>query len=242
MNRPSKFYYEGGAGEGWILWAGFTDHDAFDSLLLEQVEEFRRLGVNRVRYSPFTPNYFLPGVDRDNYPELYGALHDLGFRTVSTAIAMSKDLAVKEEVSSMGLKDIQIEFFENSYMGELLDFIRSNFNSDWYYRAENVAANGENEQICLAISKGRIVGYSMFSGPEGKHWTLAGERFGPFGVREDLRGKGIGQALLGKTLHAMKARGIKSAYFLWTDEKASHLYSRFGFQIKREFDIMELNL
>ena len=155
---------------------------------------------------------------------------------------MTKPLDTMEQDPALEIPDIQISEFDPEYKRQLLSFIEKNFNSDWYFRADTVASKAEMEQICLALKNGEIVGYSMFSGPEGKYWYMPGERFGPFGVREDIRGKGIGHSLLSKTLQLMRARGIKAAYFLWTDEKASHLYERFGFRKKRIFDIMEMKL
>lgn len=127
---------------------------------------------------------------------------------------------------------------EPGLKGELLAFIKDNFASDWYYRAKKVAELGEKEQIYVAKDGNKIVGYSMFSGSERDNWFAAGERCGPFGVSQDYRDRGIGSALLFKTLAAMKGRGIKTPYFLWTDEKAARLYSKFGFKEKRRFSVM----
>ena len=240
--RTSNFLYGDDSEDGWILWAGFQRRKSLISLIESQIKEFETLGAKKVSYSSFTPYYFLPGVDRSAYPELYEVLHEIGFRVNTTALSMAKNLDTLDETPLAEAPGIHIADFMPIFTEQLLDFIEKNFNSDWYFRAEAVASKGEPEQICLALKDDEIVGYSMFSGPEGKHWFMPGERFGPFGVREDFRGKGIGKSLLGRTLLHMRSRGIKVAYFLWTDEKASHLYHRFGFMKKRTFEIMELKL
>lgn len=54
----------------------------------------RELGKKRVFYSAFTPDYFLPGVDRKNYPDLYELLSDQEFVLIVEAIAMYSNLEV----------------------------------------------------------------------------------------------------------------------------------------------------
>ena len=71
---------------------------------------------------------------------------------------------------------------------------------------------------------------------------MPGEHFGPFGVDEEYRSKGIGAVLLRETLLEMRARNIHRAFFLWTSEKASRLYTRFGFRTKRKFTVFEKQL
>jgi N-acetylglutamate synthase-like GNAT family acetyltransferase len=101
---------------------------------------------------------------------------------------------------------------------------------------------GISDQIVVARRGGRIVGYGMFSAGEGNLWYSPGERFGPFGVENSERSKGAGSAILARLMNNMKGLGIRHAYFLWTDERASHLYKRFGFRITREFTILEKDL
>jgi len=40
----------------------------------------------------------------------------------------------------------------------------------------------------------------------------------------------------------MKDLNFKKAYFLWTDERATHIYKRFGFDISRTFAILEKHI
>jgi GNAT superfamily N-acetyltransferase len=66
------------------------------------------------------------------------------------------------------------------------------------------------------------------------------ERFGPFGVLEEMRGTGLGKVLLHLVLERMRARRAHSAWFLWTGEQspAGHLYRRSGFTTTRVFRVM----
>lgn len=240
--RPKPFYYDKYINEGWILGFGYKDERDADHLIEKQIESFNAGGVKKVHFSSFTPEYFLPGADRNNYPRLYEFLSKHGFKTDYEAIAMSLNLEEYEPPVIKTTAAFSVDFINESLKPKLLDFISRNFSSDWFHRAKVVGEKGDGEQICIAHRKGDILGYSMFSGSEGKHWYAPGERFGPFGVSEESRGMGVGTVLLSRTLASMKGRAIKTAFFLWTDEKAARLYSRFGFREKRRFSIMSLEL
>ncbi|WP_143664135.1 GNAT family N-acetyltransferase, partial [Streptomyces murinus] len=82
---------------------------------------------------------------------------------------------------------------------------------------------------------GRLVGWAMHGAYES-----AVERFGPFGVLEELRGTGLGKVLLHLVLARMRARGAHGAWFLWTGERspAGHLYRAAGFETTRVFRVL----
>ena len=90
----------------------------------------------------------------------------------------------------------------------------------------------------MAVNGSEVVGYCQYWNGEGYDWYTTGAHFGPFGVREDFRGRGIGTVLLYRALLEMRKNGIHNAFVLWTDERASRLYSRFGFKVTRRFRVM----
>jgi GNAT superfamily N-acetyltransferase len=84
----------------------------------------------------------------------------------------------------------------------------------------------------LAEDNGVIIGYAQ----------SRAERFGPFGVDESYRGRGVGAALLATVLPAMRARGYHCAWFLWTSDRAARLYTAHGFREVRRFALMTKDL
>ena len=83
------------------------------------------------------------------------------------------------------------------------DWVRTHFSEYWV--SEVSAAMAHQPPGCLiATVDGRLVGFACYD-------ATARGFFGPTGVDEALRGKGIGLALLYHTLVAMKAQGYAYA-------------------------------
>src|SRR5690606_30475809 len=96
------------------------------------------------------------------------------------------------------------------------------------------------ERIVVARAPdGELVGWAMFAAYE---FRL--ERFGPFGVRGDQRGLGLGEVLLHLALTRMQALGAHSAWFLWTGGRspAGRVDRRAGCATPRRFDILRAQL
>ena len=239
-SRGNPFFYESNEeGKGWILGAGFNNQrEDLLNLMNVQFEEFARMKIGRVYYSNMVPTYFLPGVDDVRYPQLKLALLELGFRQVQRVISMESGLegATPE---TRPINGIDVSAVRDAEKSNLLTFIGNNFPADWYFRAKEVLEHGISEQVVVARRLNKIVGYGMFSAGSGTEWYASGERFGPFGVLESERSNGIGSMILINLIGNMKKLKLKKAYFLWTDERATHIYKRFGFNISRTFAIME---
>jgi len=83
------------------------------------------------------------------------------------------------------------------------NWVRENFSEYWV--SEVTAAMAHQPPGCLvAIMGDELVGFACYD-------ATARGFFGPTGVAENQRGKGIGLALLYHTLSAMKARGYAYA-------------------------------
>jgi mycothiol synthase len=225
----------------WILSACPGENNQLVKLLEEQKKECRKLDIERVYYSNFSPGYFFPGIERKKYPEVYESLVEVGFKEDSIAIAMEAEIGehMYEETNN---DKITIRNLKSDEIEKFLEFVERNFPADCFNRANGVINEGSLQQITVAIVEENFAGYAMYAAGEGPLEFAPGERFGCFEVSEANRSMGIGSKLLVYTLNSMKANGIRHAYFLWTTERASHLYSRYGFKMTREFSIMVLDL
>ncbi len=241
--KNGKFNNEDGKEdkEAWIFSAGYTQKEQLIELLYKQIELARNLGIKKINYSNFSPGYFYPGLDSEKYPELYNLMNEIGFSTISTALSMEAEIG-EMQYELPKANDLEIGNLKMEDKEEFLAIVKNNFPFDCYLRIEGVIRYGSIDQIAVAKYNNEIAGYSMYASGEGPFEYSPGERFGCFEVLEKYRSLGIGSRLLIATLINMKANGIRHTYFLWTTEKASHLYKRHGFRITRRFQIMSLLL
>src|SRR5665647_676339 len=214
------------------------------ALLTSAMDWLAGHGATTVYFSSYTPNYILPGLDAEAYPEAAALLASLGFERQYQAVAMDRLLvdytfpeSVAARVEALRANGYHLGGADVDDLAELVTLAGDHFNPDWARAIREAVVGGMPlENILVARDAGgRLVGWAMHG-----TYEVATDRFGPFGVREDQRATGIGKALLHLTLHHMKARGSHSAWFLWTgeDSPAGHLYLATGFHITRRFDIL----
>ncbi|WP_234345628.1 GNAT family N-acetyltransferase [Streptomyces sp. NRRL F-5755] len=201
-------------------------------------------GRTRVDFASYTPHYFLPGLDRDAYPEAARLLMDLGFAPRLEAVAMDRGLvgyripeAVRQRTAALAAEGYRFGTPRDDDLVGLLRLAEDEFGPDWPQAVRHALDTGAPlDRIVTAHDPaGEVVGWAMHGAYEG----LA-ERFGPFGVRADQRGTGLGKVLLHLTLERMRAAGAHGAWFLWTGEgsAAGHLYRSAGFATTRRFQVL----
>lgn len=201
-------------------------------------------GRQRVRISPYTPNYFTPGVDVAAYPAALAFLQGSGWQVISQPISMQVDLTgfqVPPEVAALeaelAQQGIAVRPVQAADLPALMPFIVRHFGWDWFRFAQELLLQqfgpGSDELCFLVATRGaEIVGYCQ----------QRRERFGPFGVDPALRGRGIGRLLLFRCLDAMLAKGFHCAWFLWTGRNAARVYQQAGFRQVRQFAILERSI
>ncbi len=237
---------------GWITaFAVDPDHQGQGvgrALFRAALSYLKDQGRTVVSFSDYAPGYFVPGLDRDTYSRAAAFLEALGFERAYTCAAMDKNLVlyeipadVRETQRQREAEGYKFEYLTPARVAETITFATEAFHADWGRAVrEGVAAGLPFDQFLLAIDPNdAVVGFAMFGGYDG-----IPERFGPFGVADSQRGKGLGKVLLYLTLDVMRSKGLHNAWFLWTGEQspAGHLYLRAGFHVTRRFDIMRKKL
>ncbi|MFG1942447.1 GNAT family N-acetyltransferase [Nonomuraea sp. NPDC048826] len=229
-------------GTGWIPFFFVTPEHRRQGMgrrLLEEALGFLAgHGRTTVEFASYTPGYVLPGVDPVLYPAAYRLLEQLGFRTVSTPVAMDRTLvgyATPDEVLKLrAAREREGYAFRTPGDGELPGLIRfaaGAFNPDW---GEAIRRMGGPERLIVATRE-RVVGFAAYGAYHGVR-----ERFGPFGVDPGERGTGLGKILLHAAMTRMRAEGLHGAWFLWTGETgpAAGLYTGAGYEVTRRFHVM----
>jgi ribosomal protein S18 acetylase RimI-like enzyme len=230
---------------GWITAFGvqpaYRRQGIGRALFAAALERMVRLGKHAVLLSPYTPNYFIPGVDVNAYPEALAFLKATGWQVTSEPISMRAEttgfqvppeLAAREQ--SLAAEGYAVRPVSPADLPGLMPFIARHFGWDWVRFAQDYLLElfgPGSDQICFLVAthNGSIVGYCQ----------QRRERFGPFGVDPSLRGKGIGRVLLFRCLEDMLAKGFHAAWFLWTGADAARLYSLAGFKQVRQFAVMK---
>ena len=93
---------------------------------------------------------------------------------------------------------------------KVLDFIKENFTIAWANEAERAILQ-DISKCFIATENGKILGFACYD-------ASARGFFGPTGVTEAARGKGVGSALLLKTLESMREYGYAYAIIGWVDD------------------------
>ena len=85
----------------------------------------------------------------------------------------------------------------------VLDWVRTHFNAAWASECEVTFSNRPISSF-IAVENGNILGFSCYN-------ATCKDYFGPTGVHESQRGRGIGQALLLVALHELAHDGYAYA-------------------------------
>jgi GNAT superfamily N-acetyltransferase len=198
-------------------------------------------GKSVVMISSYAPGYFIPGVDVNAYAGALNFLHKHGYVEVYRPLAMQTSLWtlavpdwVRQRRQQLEDEGTAVCTFTPKLLLELLDFVRREFPGDWVRVVRETAARitqGDSPtRVIFALEKGQVVGFSHFEN----------ERFGPIGVANSQRGRGIGQVLMYATLEAQRGAGFRAAWFLWSDDKtAERLYNAAGFKETRRFALLK---
>lgn len=233
---------------GWITAMGVSPehrrHGVGTSLLDRALQLFAEAGRREVLIAPYTPNYFVPGVDVNRYADGVAFFEKHGFATVSRPLSMDANLVTidlepyRSRQAALLERGVSVRSLEANETPALMSFLSGHMPGDWVRHARDVLIDltrgiGGYEQFTIAVRGREILGYCQFEG----------EHFGPFGVREGLQGQGIGTVLMAHCLETMRRRGLHNAWVLWTsDEAAERVYGRFGFHETRRFAVMRRTL
>jgi GNAT superfamily N-acetyltransferase len=204
------------------------------ALLAEGLDFLRERGRKRAVLGSYTPNYLLVGVDRDGYPGAFEFFERHGFAAGGETVGMAVDLqgfavpaGVQEAAERLAADGIVARCFERRYLLPTLALLEGSFPTWVHYFLDKLARCHEPDEIVIVTQGEEVVGYCQH------RYYQHVERTGPFGVRQDLRGRGIGTVMLCKLLERMAQKGYKLGWFTSTDPRTARFYERVGYRVVR---------
>lgn len=208
-------------------------------LLMETEKRLIDAGTKEITLFAYSPNYFAPGADI-SYPGAVEFFDGEGYVRGEKAVSMQRELythtlsnETKEKINNFNKEGITFRMFQKDDTSELLSFVDREFDAGWVRNVLNALRNNNAEEtILLALKDDKtVVGYCMrkIDGCDG--------RFGPIGVAENMRSKGLGGVLIELQMQEMRKRRIYSMYFLWTHGDAERFYEKHGLKPYRTFQL-----
>jgi ribosomal protein S18 acetylase RimI-like enzyme len=233
---------------GWITAFGVAPErrrqGVGTALLGSALALFRSADRREVLIASYVPNYFVPGVDEVHYADGLAFLRKRGFEVTSRPLSMDANIVLldyapyRPREEALREQGIEVRALQGHEVPLLLAYLEAHASPDWLREARELLIDTTRglaslDQITVAVQGDSVVGYCQFRG----------EHFGPFGVREDLRGQGIGTVLLARCLQTMRQHGLHNAWVLWTsDENAERVYSKLGFRKTRRFAVLRYDM
>lgn len=236
---------------GWITFFFVADSHrrlgVGQKLLENALDFFKSLNRTTIFFASYAPNYIVPGIDKDHYPEAAAFLEKMGFNTVYPCVAMDRNLVdfkltneIKELIKEREQEGYVFRKAKDGDLYKVIQFANDVFNPDWGRAIREGLPQGlPMDRIWVVYNQDKLVGFCLHGGYEG-----VPDRFGPFGIDPEEQGKKLGKILLNLCLFSMKAEGLHGAWFLWTGETstAGHLYKKTGFEVTRRFYVVKKTL
>lgn len=209
-----------------------------EALVKRAEDKLRSMGAETVTLGAYSPNYFFPGIDKENYSSALKFFNKMGYQVGKESYSMCKDLhdyrisgETLEKLAKAQESGFSFINFEYKYALELLEFLKNEFGGGWKRNALISMQNNTAEDCILLVldREQNIVGFCMR--------MIDGNpmRFGPFGVKGEVRNYGIGGILFDIMQMEMEKRGIYHLYFVSTDVPGRRFYERHGLKAFRTF-------
>lgn len=231
---------------GWIVLL-FVDpqyqNQGIGTNLINDVQSiFAEMNKKLITVATYSPNYLFPGIDEVAYPNALKFFEKNGYQAGGQAVSMNRELfdfrlpaKFQQFQTELSTEDYHLHAFTLNDAEELLIFLKQNFPGGWARNVEQAILQKRAVDTILVMrdKQSEIVGYCQRA--------IDGNpaRFGPFGVKKELRGKHLGVLLFNEMLFDMKKRQVYNVYFLWTGGDAQKFYEKNGMKAYRKYRLIK---
>ncbi|MBY8987953.1 MAG: GNAT family N-acetyltransferase [Candidatus Lokiarchaeota archaeon] len=188
-------------------------------MFFEFLRRAKEKEITQIIYGPSVPEYWQPGVDIRN-TSLYFFLKKHRFKSQKAIfnLTVSLDIIKREPASKKGgyeYERVQPDDFDKTY-----DFVKQHFPDGTWAEEVNFSFKFDPPTTFIVKDeKNEIIGWST-------HSVFFPGSFGPTGVLESLRGKGIGTELLLWCLWDIKRNGLDRGEIMWVKQNVAKFYSK----------------
>lgn len=225
------------------------------ALLNRAVAQLRQLQPTKIHVGRDTFHFF-PGVPTD-CPEAeaffqhHRAIVGDGLQTDLLGDLSSFDLPAGA-VKALEQPGVEVRPLKPEEVAGMADFFRRSFPGRWQFEfAKYIYDGGDPGDLIAVVVDGTVEGFCHIYTPEsrwigpGVYWAplYPEHRFGgagPLGVSKEVRGRGLGLAVVAVGIDELKRRGITRAAIDWTD--LIEFYGLLGFKPWKQYRPAELPL
>ena len=227
--------------QGWIVAMGVQPSrcgQGIGSALLEAIEkQLKERGTVRLDVGPYGSSYICPGIDRECYSKGVEFFANRGYVEGGDSCSMRMDLwgfkvppQYAEKKKNLEDRGFIFKPFAREDTLALFSFMEKYF-PYWLPLVRSSILHGRAEKTLItALEKnGEAAGFVL------RAMDGTDERFGPFGVRPDLQGIGLGSVLFHEMMENMIRNRIFHTYFMWTSGRNLEIYGSWGMKIFRRY-------
>lgn len=242
-HAPEESKYAANAEQANLQALAFARPQQGAELIAALVEGLGHKGFKRLVYGQDSRHFF-PGVPTE-CSRLEACLRECGFQFTGDQVDLERDLATYELPERVTLDHPGVtfrtcqehdrpaveEFFGRVFPGRWRYDVLGKWDLEGHDTVYGMFENNRCEGFAL-IQDERAkmpIGGAVWKHDLGAHWGS----LGPIGVSEEVRGRGLGHALLAAALLELKGRGCRQTIIDWTTLK--DFYGRHGFEVTREY-------
>lgn len=225
--------------QGYISALAYEDSDAASYLIQRALQYFASQGIEQVSFGQDVGHFF-PGCPKECYP-IHALLTNCGFTPSDEVHDLERDLTNY----SPDRVDGDIRWCTSDDQESLFEFLDREFPGRWPYDVRRKAQAENGLDFILGMFDGpECMGFAVIQKDGADNLPLGGAvwqaslgskwgALGPIGVAKKVRGQGLGDALLTRSLDLLKRLGVRRCIIDWT--AIPGFYERHGFEISRTY-------
>jgi ribosomal protein S18 acetylase RimI-like enzyme len=234
---------------GWVsLLAVHPDYQrrGVGSALLACAEQYLRAQRRTVVALGGDPNHFLPGVpaDRGALAFFRAAGYIFDAEAFDLRRGVSRRATPATDPTAPVVRGVTIRALQPADAPRLLTFLDRVFPGRWRYTVGRILQQGGSiGDIMGVVADNRVVGFAQLYHPGSRWigpsvaWTWGQGRrtggIGPMGLASTFRGRGLGLALLDRSVRHLARLGVREIIVDWTGLR--DFYGRLGFSVWRRY-------